>query len=278
MPFINNKKLLEIREQARNGNEKALMVLQAMRNKTPQEDVDRLVNDYYSVEEVEPVGKSEVEQSLPPEELFPDVVTTPENVNDVVEVADLTSVLDKEMEGLLDENEIDDTTFSSYLRNKKRDLLRSRKGSDYFKVYDPAGMSNYLNTKIENYKGRFNNRLRDIDRRHADMNVAINNYAQRINEMLDDNMELEIEKANSAYNDLTENENVMGVFGRHWDEYDNNEVIGYLKELILQYGKNNVIAALNTLNNDNNNYRDYLNNQVDTEIGRYSRSIEKLLK
>lgn len=283
MPFVNNRKLLEIREQAKNGNEKALMILQALRKKSAQEDLDRLVNDYYNVEEVveqepdliESEGKAEIEQSLPPEELNPEVLN---DANEVVEVPDLTSILDKEMDGLLDENEIDDTPFSLYLSNKKRDALRSRKNTDYFKAYDPSGMENYLNAKIENYKGKFNNRLRDIDRRYNDMNTAITNYAKTISEMLDDGVELEVEKANSAYNDLTENENIMGSFGRHWDENDNNNVIENLKELISMYGKNNVIAALNTLNSDNNNYRDYLNNQVDTEIGRYSRSIEKLLK
>lgn len=283
MPFVNNRKLLEIREQAKNGNEKALMILQALRKKSAQEDLDRLVNDYYNVEDVveqepeliESEGKAEIEQSLPPEELNPEVLN---DANEVVEVPDLTSILDKEMDGLLDENEIDDTPFSLYLSNKKRDALRSRKNTDYFKAYDPSGMENYLNAKIENYKGKFNNRLRDIDRRYNDMNTAITNYAKTISEMLDDGVELEVEKANSAYNDLTENENIMGSFGRHWDENDNNNVIENLKELISMYGKNNVIAALNTLNSDNNNYRDYLNNQVDTEIGRYSRSIEKLLK
>jgi hypothetical protein len=51
-----------------------------------------------------------------------------------------------------------------------------------------------------------------------------------------------------------------------------------LKGLIANYGKQNVMAALNTLNSDNNNYRDFLNNQIDTEISRYSKSLEGLLK
>lgn len=286
MPYINNKKLLEIREQARNGNEKALMILQAMRKNSHQNDIDRLVNDYYAVEEVaEPEinldieeelelneGKGEIEQSEPPVELQPEVL---ENTNDVV---DLTSVLDGEMDGLLDENEIEDTTFSTFLGNKKRDALRSRKGSDYFKAYDMAGRENYYNGKIENYKNKFSDRLKNIERRYNDMDKSIINYSQGVNDMLDDGVDLNMEHAGNAYNELTGNESVMNSFGRHWDDNDNLEVMSYLKELIVKYGKNNVIAALNTLKSDNNNYKDYLNNQVDNEIGRYSKSIEKLLK
>lgn len=283
MPFINHKKLLEIREQAKSGNEKALMILQAMRKNSPQGDVDRLVNDYYTVEEPQPIieetsfegGKAEVEQSEPPVELQPEIT---EQAETVVDVPDLTSILDGEMDGLLDENEIEDMTFATFLGNKKRDGLRSRKGADYFKAYDVVGRENYLNTKVENYKNQFNDRLRNIERRHIDMDESINNYSMGVNDMLDDGVELNMDQAGEAYNELTDNESIMGSFGRHWDNNDNNEVMAYLKELISKYGKNNVIAALNTLRSDNNNYKDYLNNQVDTEIGRYSKSIEKLLK
>lgn len=279
MPFINNKKLSEIREQSKNGNEKALMILQAMRKNSPQADVDRLVDDYYTVNNVEePViseGKAEIEESMPPAELMPEIVA---NAETVTEVPNLTDILDGEMDGLLDENEIEDMPFTTFLGNKKRDALRNKKGTDYFKAYDPVGRENYLNEKVSNYKGKFNGRLRDIERRYNDMDLSINNYSQGVNDMLDDNIDLDMDSASSAYNDLTENESVMSSFGRHWDENDNNLVVGYLKQLIEIYGKQNVMAALNTLKSDNNNYKDYLNNQVDTEIGRYSKSIEKLLK
>ena len=49
MAFINNKKFAEIRNAAKNGDEKALKVLQAMRKMQPQADIDRLVEDYYAI-------------------------------------------------------------------------------------------------------------------------------------------------------------------------------------------------------------------------------------
>lgn len=278
MPFINNKKLVEIRESAKGGNEKALMILQAMRKKSPQEDLDRLVDDYYKVDTVEPVIPQEpVEQESfnVPEEL------TPELMNETAEpgnVVDLTSTLDAEMDGLLDENELDDLSFGDFLSNKKRDGLRGRKNADYFKAYDPEGRANYMHNKIDAYKGKFDGRLRDIERRYNDMSKSIAGYAQGVNDMLDDNAELDMLSVNNAYDELTGNENAMRSFGRHWDENDNMSVMMELKALIEKYGKKNIMAVLNTLQSDNENYKKYLNNQVDTEIGRYSKSVENLLK
>ena len=278
MPFINNKKLVEIRESAKGGNEKALMILQAMRKMSPQEDLDRLVDDYYKVDTVEPVIPQEpVEQESfnIPEEL------TPELMNETAEpgnVVDLTSTLDTEMDGLLDENELDDLSFGDFLSNKKRDGLRGRKNADYFKAYDPEGRANYMHNKIDAYKGKFDGRLRDIERRYNDMSKSIAGYTQGVNDMLDDNAELDMLSVNNAYDELTGNENAMRSFGRHWDENDNMSVMMELKALIEKYGKKNVMAVLNTLQSDNENYKKYLNNQVDTEIGRYSKSVENLLK
>lgn len=278
MPFINNKKLVEIRESAKGGNEKALMILQAMRKKSPQEDLDRLVDDYYKVDTVEPVIPQEpVEQESfnVPEEL------TPELMNETAEpgnVVDLTSTLDAEMDGLLDENELDDLSFGDFLSNKKRDGLRGRKNADYFKAYDPEGRANYMHNKIDAYKGKFDGRLRDIERRYNDMSKSIAGYTQGVNDILDDNAELDMLSVNNAYDELTGNENAMRSFGRHWDENDNMSVMMELKALIEKYGKKNVMAVLNTLQSDNENYKKYLNNQVDTEIGRYSKSVENLLK
>ena len=278
MPFVNNKKLVEIRESAKGGNEKALMILQAMRKMSPQEDLDRLVDDYYKVDTVEPVIPQEtVEQESfnIPEEL------TPELMNETAEpgnVVDLTSTLDTEMDGLLDENELDDLSFGDFLSNKKRDGLRGRKNADYFKAYDPEGRANYMHNKIDAYKGKFDGRLRDIERRYNDMSKSIAGYTQGINDMLDDSAELDMLSVNNAYDELTGNENAMRSFGRHWDENDNMSVMMELKALIEKYGKKNVMAVLNTLQSDNENYKKYLNNQVDTEIGRYSKSVENLLK
>lgn len=280
MPFINQNKLLEIREAAKGGNEKALMIMQAMRKMSPQTDIDRLVEDYYKIDTVEPmIAEDEadpVEQpSLEtPEELLPEVVEEAPEDN----VVDLTAALDSEMEGLLDEKELEDLSFADYLGNKKRDGLRGRKNADYFKAYDLEGRTNYMQNKVDAYKGKFDGRLKDIERRYNDMSKSLAGYAQGVNDMLDDETELDMNSVNSAYDELTGNGAVMSSFGRHWDDNDNASVMAELKALIMKYGKKNVMAVLNTLQSDNENYKKHLNNQVDTEIGRYSKSVESLLK
>lgn len=280
MPFVNNKKMLEIREAAKGGNEKALMILQAMRKMSPQEDVDRLVDDYYKVETVEPMIAQDEADPVPQESLETPAELTPEVTEEAPqnEVIDLTATLDTEMEGLLDENEIEDLSFGDFLGNKKRDGLRGRKNADYFKAYDPEGRANYMQNKVDAYKGKFDGRLKDIERRYNDMNKSLAGYSQGVNDMLDDEAELDMSSVNNAYDELTGNESVMSSFGRHWDENDNMSVMMELKSLIMKYGKKNVMAVLNTLQSDNENYKKYLNNQVDTEIGRYSKSVENLLK
>ena len=294
MAYINNVKFKEILEAARNGNEKAKIVLQAMRKSASQDDVNSLVNDYYAVEttipekvenpldanfeaennELEPVVQEEVPQELEAEEINQ---PNPENV-ETFQTVDLTNVLDHEMDGLLDENKIDDLSFGQFLKNKSRDALRQKKNADYFKAYDLDGRTNYLNNKIEAYKGSFNGRLRDIDRRYRDMGNALEKYSFSVNNALDDDIEIDMEKGTNAYNDLVNNDDVMGSFGRSWDDMDTEYVLNALNELIAKYGKANVIAAVNTLKADNESYNKFLTNQVDTEIGRYSKSISDLLK
>jgi N-methylhydantoinase B/oxoprolinase/acetone carboxylase alpha subunit len=70
----------------------------------------------------------------------------------------------------------------------------------------------------------------------------------------------------------------MKSFGRHWDETDNQEMESTLQRLVLQYGKKNVMAVLNTLRGDADNYSKHKVNQIDTEINRYSKSLDNLLK
>lgn len=301
MAYINNGKFKEILSASKDGNEKALMVLQAIRKFEPQETVDQLMNEYYNLssnqllddtqQNIQETVENPVESELKDE--IQELATTEEVVeDDSVEMPivdgnteetlenpiDLTEILDGELDGLLDENEIEDVDFGTYLKNKSRDGLRARKNSDYFKAYDLEGRTNYLNNKIGAYKEKFNGNLRNIERKYNDVSQSLNNYTQNVKNMLDDDQSLDLTKADSAYKDLTENESVMSSFGRHWDEDDNNVVMEHLNNLIVQYGKQNVLAALNTLTSDNDGYRDYLNNQVDTEIGRYSKSIENLLK
>lgn len=294
MAYINNTKFKEIFKASKEGNEKAKEILQAIRKNGSQGDLDRLLEEFYKipvVEKEEPIveeKKDIVEQDIPAEiiedegDVKGDVKTeieTKEEPNETKEPAeDISSILDKEFDGLIDENNLDEISFTDYLGNKKRDGIRGKKNADYFKAYDPEARETYMNNKIDSYKNKFNTRLKDIDRHYKDVDNAINTYSGNINTLLDDDVELDMAKVNDAYNDLTENEPIMHGFGRVWDEDDTNEVVNALKELISKYGKKNVISALNTLKNDNSNYRDYLTNQIDTEISRYSKNIEGLLK
>lgn len=286
MAFINNSKFLEIRQAGKDGNEKAKMVLQAMRNGGSQEDIDRLVSDYYSLpieeepetQEVDlPIEQTndnqpETQEQEIPQELEPEIT---ESSNDV---EDLTSILDLETDGLFDENDIETLNFNDYLSNKKKDFLRSKKNADYFKAYNMEGRQKYLQDKINKYKDKFNGKIRDIDRKYDDISKSLDFYSMKVNDMLDDNVEMNMDSAGNAYNEFTDSPEIMQSFGRHWDEKDSNDIVFALNELCKKYGKKNIVAALNTLRNDNESYKKYLNGQIDTEIGRYSKSIENLLK
>ena len=96
--------------------------------------------------------------------------------------------------------------------------------------------------------------------------------------MLDDDIELDMGIASNAYDSITNDHDMMLGLGRGHDSEDFEDVVNTLDMLVKQYGKKNVMAALNTLRSDNNNYKDFRNNQIDSEIKRYSGSLEKLLK
>ena len=336
MSFIKNDKLASIRTAARNGDEKAKMVLQALRKGDPQDALDGLVNDFFGVgasfQEQQTYGEPKVDATIvndmqidaikdnftPPqakndapavepqseeqiptqsEEIAPQLgeaedlgaeqpseIIEPEQQPEVSDemqqgdVADLTELLDGETADLFDENEIDDISFTDFLGNQKKNRLREKKNADYFKAFDLQGRTNYMDKKIGDYTAKFDNRRKDIDRRYNDIGKSIDLYSTKANEMLDDDMEFDMDKATSAYGDFIGNENTMHSFGRHWDDADSNEIINALHELMGKYGKKNVIAALNSLKNDNETYKGFLNGQIDTEIGRYSKSVENLLK
>lgn len=277
MAYLNNTKYREIYEASKNGNEKAKMILQALRKNQPQDDLDRLMNDYYSIQtntQVEPEN-SILEPKMAENEVLE---SNDEVVTQDTSEFDLTKILDDEMDGLLDELEIDDLSFEDFLKNKSRDNLRTRKSSEYFKAYDPVGRNEYMSNKINSYKSNFDGRLKDIERRYNDVNRSVANYSQSVNDMLDDGAEMDMEKVASAYNDFTTDKETMGSFGRHWDQGDNELIVAKLQGLVANYGKQNVIAALNTINSDNDNYRNFLNNQIDSEVSRYTKSIENILK
>ena len=282
MAFLNNVKYKEIRESAKGGNIKAQEILQALRKMSPQADLDRMVDEYYKVDTEEPLVEntsSDAENAVLPEEVQPEMENQVEEQDvQTYETVDISSILDNEFVDLLDENEIEDMSFGDYLKNKSRDSLRGRKNADYFKAYDPEGRQAYMESKIGAYKSKFDNRLKGIERKHRDMDNALAKYSEDANYALDDNVELDMSTAGKVYDDIVGNEAMMSSMGRSWDEEDTGNVIEALRGLIAQYGKQNVIAALNTLRNDNNNYRDYQNNQIDSEISRYTKSVESLLK
>lgn len=280
MPYIDNVKFKEILNAARNGNEKAKMVMQGMRKMSSQEDIDRLVGDYYAIPTAAaPVDEQpqpqEQEQVPIPQELEPEVVEETANPQDVVDISD---VLARETEGLFDEDEYQGVSFYEFLKNKKSDANRAMKNSDYFKAFDSDGRNAYADSLIDKYRHKFDNNLRDIEREFSDNDRAISSYAQSVNDMLDDGVEFGADAASSAYNDLIDNESAMSGFGRYWDENDTSSVLSAIKELVDKYGKANVLSAINVLRADNNSHRDYLNNSIDTNIAKYSKNIDKLLR
>lgn len=292
MAYIDNIKFKEILEASRNGNEKAKMIMQGMRKMSSQEDIDRLVYEYYNVpveaEEVVPVEEPSMdatEMVEQPEEVTvtdggniaiePEIVSEPENSGDVVDITDL---LKSEMEGLVDEDEFTSVSFTDYLKNKQRDAMRATKNSDYFKAFDMNGRHAYADDMINSYRDRFSGNFRDIERGYADNDKALSLYTQKMTDSLDDGVEFDTDATKGAYGELVGNESAMSSFGRHWDDNDVETVLTALGELSNKYGKANVIAALNVLRGDNEGHRDYLNNMIDTNIGKYTKAIDKLLR
>ena len=250
-------------------------------------------NDKAGTEEVQEV-KEEPAVPMPSEEVLVEEELHTEDVPEYVETGnveeatdssntamfdgDLMDALTKDMDGLLDTNDVDDLSFCGFLKNKKRDMLRAKRNADYFKAYNPESRHSFMENNINDYKKGFDGKLKNIERRYNDYNNSLNGYSDSLKMILDDDVELNMENVGGAYDEFVDNENVMNSFGRYWDANDNNSIKEELANLVAKYGKKNVEAALNTLKNDNENYKNFLNNQVDTEIERYSKSLEKILK
>nr|DAP71020.1 MAG TPA: hypothetical protein [Bacteriophage sp.] len=296
MAFINNKKFAEIRTAAKDGNEKALMILQAMRKLQPQADIDRLVEDYYAIPEepqIQPVQDENynVAEEQPKEEVstvsdtLDDVLSEDLSINETTDIPDLDADvhsfnlddITKDMDGLIDEDEIDDMSFADFLSDKKKNLKRAKKNADYFKMYDDDSRKQYSLNAVDKYKAKFGDLERDIDRRNKDTATALGLYEQSVADSLDDDIELNVDNADKAYSDLTDDSGAMHAFGRYWDDDDKANIIEALKGLIGKYGKKNVLAAINTLKSDNENYKSYMHNRIDTEVGKYSKNLENLL-
>ena len=281
MAYLKNNKFLEIREAAKNNNEKALEIIQGLRKGYPQDQIDRMVSEYYAIptnNDIE-LAKPEVapiEEAAPAPEPVVEEAVAP--IEEAPAIPDLTEVLDGELDGIISETELDEVSFKDFLGNKRSDALKARKNADYFKAFDQGGREQYLNNKAEAYRSKFDNRRNDIDRHFNDTNTALTMYSTNVNEMLDDDVELDTNVASQAYEDFTGNENAMHSFGRHWDNMDNENIKNILGELVSKYGKKNVLAALNVLMGDNEGYKAFRTNKIDTEVGRYQKDLEKLLK
>ena len=306
MAFINNKKYAEIRTAAKDGNEKALLILQAMRKMASQPDVDRLVEDYYKIPEETPAQQPlpqatetteyNVADSLPTEEASPD--SEPKDgvlTDDDLAVADIVSEedlddggdvetvnlgeedIEKDMDGLIDEDDIDDLTFADFLSDKKKNMKRARKNAEYFKIYDDDSRKKYALNAVDKYRSKFSTLESDVDKRNKDVTKALGLYAQNVIDSLDDDVELDADAVDRAYMDLTDDSGAMRSFGRYWDDDDKAVMFGALKALIEKYGKKNVLAMMNTLKSDNENYKSYMHNKIDTEIGKYSKNLHMLL-
>ena len=288
MAYIPNNKYKEIYKSSKDGNEKALEIIQALRKGNPQEDLDTLLNDYYNLQtntqdipENANLGEfeaenTEIEQNEP-------IEGTPaaEEMPIMEESApqmDMTAALDAETDGLFDENDIQGIGFDEFLSNKSKSALRAKKNADYFKSFDPQERQNYMNNKIASYKEKFNGNLSDVERKYNDMAISLDAYSKNVGLMLDDGIDLDMSRTADCYDNLINDKDIMKSFGRYWDENDNQIMNNKLSNLYGKYGKQNLMAALNTLKNDNESYRDFSNNQIDQEISRYSKSVSDLLK
>jgi len=251
---------------------------------SPFEETEQPVVEEKEKEAPMPSEEVLVEEELH-EEKVPEYVETgnveessEDSSNTAMFDGDLMDALTKDMDGILDTNDFEDLSFCDFLKNKKRDALRAKKNADYFKAYNPESRHLFMENNINDYKKGFDGKLKNIERRFNDYDKSLTGYSDGLKMILDDDVELNMDNVGSAYDEFVDNENVMNSFGRYWDENDNNVIREELANLVAKYGKKNVEAALNTLRNDNENYKNFLNNQVDSEIDRYSKSLEKILK
>lgn len=265
MSYIDLKRYKEIKAKAKGGDEKATAIIQHLVKGAPQSDIDRLIDDYYN-----PKSNPSNPDSPKPSQTDP--------AGPAVTTEDLSSQLDGELDGIIDENDVSDVSFSDYLKKKKSDANRLKKGPDYFKAFDPNGRAQYLADKKGKYGHKFDVKRKDIERNYRDMDGSINQYSKGLSDGVDDGSKLDMDTASKAYDGLVGNEDAMHGFGRSWDSEDSAEVMEALQALCKQYGRANVIAALNTLKNDNKSYHDFRNSQIDTEVNRYGKSLDKLLK
>lgn len=189
-----------------------------------------------------------------------------------------SELLDKETDGLFDENEIPQMDFSQYLENKHRDGVRAKRNADYFKAFSPEDRRQYVDMKKKTYTDKFGDSLHDIDRSHNDYLKSLENLYDDINNGIEeDEKELSPESSSGAYDEITSNKATMRVLNRYWDSNDMGEVSSFLNGLIQKYGKQNVLSAMGLLKQDVDAYSEFRKKQIQDEIDRYGNTIEKTL-
>ena len=301
--FINYRKLRELQEAARNGNEKAKVIIDKYMDDSPDMDsIDRLLDDYYgnagidtlasttqSVDEVndaisermeepnEEIDVEGIEELGEQEPIEEDVQAIPEQQIQGQPI-DISADLDRELDGLIDDNEFDDLSFGDFLSNKRKDANKAKKNAEYFKAYDQGGRESYLSSKKDEYGHSFDGRRRQNERGFNDINGALDIYSQMVTDMPDDDAEIDVSVASKAYDDFTGNEANMGAFGRSWDDSDKELIKTSLIALVQQYGKKNVTAVLNTLRDDCSAWRKFNDGKIDNAVSNYGKALDALLK
>lgn len=301
--FINYRKFRELQEAARNGNEKAKIIIDKYMGDSPDMDsIDRLLDEYYgnagidtltnttqSVDEVNEAISERMEE--PNEEIDVEGIEelgVQEPVEEEPQIIpeqpiqdqpiDISADLDKELDGLIDDNEFDDLSFGDFLSNKRKDANKAKKNAEYFKAYDQGGRESYLSSKKDEYGHSFDGRRRQNERGFNDINGALDVYSQMVTDMPDDDAEIDVSVASKAYDDFTGNDANMGAFGRSWDDSDKELIKTSLLALVQQYGKKNVMAVLNTLRDDCSAWRKFNDGKIDNAVSNYGKALDALLK
>lgn len=283
MSYLKIKDLKVVREAAKSGDARAKAILEKLSKGEKQDVIDRLVGEYYSPEAKADQAQASLPKPDPAKPETPSAPTAPVNKADpntpIVQASpDISSLLDKELDGCIDEDDIPDASFDGFLKKKHTDMSRAKKGPEYFKAFDPQGRLDYIAKKTDGYNHKFDTKRKDIGRSFRDMDGAIGGYIRSVTDLQDDPNELDMGKASEVYDGLTGDEDLMHGFGRGWDQEDSEAIRGKLTEIVKQYGKKTVLAALNTLRDDNKSYSDFRNGQIDQETKRYGKSLEDLLK
>ena len=284
MAFLKQQDYKNIMQAKKDGNPHAIALVQAYVKGCSQYDLDNMLHAFYNPEPVnlaceqeqdpknEPAVKAVEKQTEEIEQPIPE-----EPAIEEPSVIDISDKLDADLDGLIDEDEIDDVSFEDFLEEKKKNANRLSKGADYFKMYDPVGRMDYLVRKSKEYDNSFNTKRMDIDRAFRDMDGAISAYSKAVAMLPDDEIEMDSSATDKAYGDLV-NAGKSHSFGRSWDAEDMEEMNSILSALVATYGKDNVSAALNVIRGDNEAFRNRRNGKIDNAVRHYSKQLEDLLK